>query len=411
MSLAQVEVLVPGTPITAHAFNADRTQLAISANSNQVRIYAQGNKGWQLTSTLSEHDKLVTSIDWAPHSNRIVTCSHDRNAYVYTNTHGAWTPTLVVLRLNRSATCVRWSPTEDKFAVASGARSIAICHYDQESDWWVAKHIKKPLRTTVLSLEWHPNSVLLAAGSADGVARVFSAWMKGIDSKPEPSVWGERLPFNTVCGEFASPAGGWVHGVAFSPSGDALAFVCKHRLGPTAHDSTLTVVYPTGADQTPRAVYAVQLASLPLLSLVFTSEGSIVAAGHDCEPMLFEGSVDGGWAQTRSLDDPDKRSGGSAVAARSGRLAQSEAFNVFRQADSRGVSSSAAAGSVASPGTRLTATGTELLTVHQNTITSVRKYDYEGAMVSTTGVDGRLALWNVHGEVGSVTRAMGRMGV
>ena len=33
-----------------------------------------------------------------------------------------WKPTLVLLRINRAATFVRWSPFEDKFAVASGAR-------------------------------------------------------------------------------------------------------------------------------------------------------------------------------------------------------------------------------------------------------------------------------------------------
>lgn len=32
---------------------------------------------------------------------------------------------------------------------------------------WVCKHIKKPIRSTVLSLDWHPNNVLLAAGSCD----------------------------------------------------------------------------------------------------------------------------------------------------------------------------------------------------------------------------------------------------
>jgi actin related protein 2/3 complex subunit 1A/1B len=90
-----------------------------------------------------------------------------------------WKPTLVLLRVNRSATFVRWSPNEQKFAVASGARTIAVCSYDDESNWWVAKHIKKPLRSTVLSLDWHPNSVLLAAGSADQKARVFSAYLKG----------------------------------------------------------------------------------------------------------------------------------------------------------------------------------------------------------------------------------------
>lgn len=132
----------------------------------------------------------MTSIDWAPRTNRIVTCSQDRNAYVWNYLPdptapgtSSWQPTLVLLRLNRSATFVRWSPNEEKFAVASGARTIAVCQFDEESDWWVAKHIKKPLRTTVLSLAWHPNSVLLASGSADGVARVFSAFMKGVDSK------------------------------------------------------------------------------------------------------------------------------------------------------------------------------------------------------------------------------------
>lgn len=32
---------------------------------------------------------------------------------------------------------------------------------------WVCKHIKKPIRSTILSLDWHPNNVLLAAGSCD----------------------------------------------------------------------------------------------------------------------------------------------------------------------------------------------------------------------------------------------------
>jgi actin related protein 2/3 complex subunit 1A/1B len=67
---------------------------------------------------------LVTSIDWAPTTNRIVTASQDRNAYVWNwdAREKAWKPTLVLLRINRAATHVRWSPREDKFAVACGAR-------------------------------------------------------------------------------------------------------------------------------------------------------------------------------------------------------------------------------------------------------------------------------------------------
>ncbi|KIJ24947.1 hypothetical protein M422DRAFT_274168, partial [Sphaerobolus stellatus SS14] len=157
-------------PLTAHAFSADRQQVAVSLNSNDAQIFTRSGSDWNLTETLSEHDKLVTSIDWAPNTNRIVTASQDRNAYVWQQAQDPntgrliWKPSLVLLRINRAATYVRWSPLEDKFAVASGARAIAICSFDPENDWWVSKLLKKPIRSTVLSIDWHPNNVLLAAG-------------------------------------------------------------------------------------------------------------------------------------------------------------------------------------------------------------------------------------------------------
>jgi actin related protein 2/3 complex subunit 1A/1B len=150
---------------------------------------------------------MITAIDWAPKSNRIVTSSQDRNAYVWQEQPDpetgklVWKPTLVLLRINRAATDVKWSPYEDKFAVSSGARyttlrfnflhiaynptfsAIAICSFDAENNWWVSKLLKKPIRSTVLSVDWHPNNVLLAAGSADMKARVFSAYIKEVDDK------------------------------------------------------------------------------------------------------------------------------------------------------------------------------------------------------------------------------------
>ncbi|KAI5900549.1 actin-related protein 2/3 complex, subunit 1 [Schizophyllum commune H4-8] len=362
------------TPITAHAFNADRSQVAVSLNSNSAQILQRGGPdGWTPIEQLSEHDKLITSIDWAPNSNRIVTASQDRNAYVWQETPDpetgrlVWKPTLVLLRINRAATVVRWSPKEDKFAVGSGARAIAICSFDPENNWWVSKLLKKPIRSTVLSVDWHPNNVLLAAGSADMKARVFSAYIKEVDEKPAPTVWGSKLPFNTVCGEYASPAGGWVHGVSFSPSGDVLAFV--------SHDSSVSVVYPAT-----NAIFNVRISSLPFVTLAWTSENSVVAAGHDCHPVVFQGDESQGWAGAGTLDD--MKSVGAAKAQTVGRL-NSGAFNVFKSADSRG--QAAAAGSQGL---------TKLPTVHQNTITSVRLYDYNGTQVSTTGVDGNLVIWD-----------------
>ena len=167
---------------------------------------------------------------------------------------------------------MRWSPSEAKFAAGSGARLIAICYFEGENDWWVSKHLKKPIKSTVTSLAWHPNSVLLAAGGTDGHARVLSSFIKNVDDRPEPSAWGERLPFGTVCGEYLNSTAGWVHDVAFSPSGNALAFV--------AHDSTLTVVYPSGPEQPPRAVVSVTTQLLPFTGLIWSTESEIIAAGY-----------------------------------------------------------------------------------------------------------------------------------
>lgn len=77
----------------------------------------------------------VAGIDWAPESNRIVTCGTDRNAYVWTLKGDVWKPTLVILRINRAARCVKWSPKENKFAVGSGSRLISVCYFEQENDW------------------------------------------------------------------------------------------------------------------------------------------------------------------------------------------------------------------------------------------------------------------------------------
>lgn len=57
---------------------------------------------------------------------------------------------------------------------------VSVCYYEKENDWWVAKQIKKPLRSTVTSLDWHPNNILLAMGACDFKARVFSAYIKEV---------------------------------------------------------------------------------------------------------------------------------------------------------------------------------------------------------------------------------------
>ena len=69
----------------------------------------------------------------------------------------------------------------------------------------------------------------------------------------------------------------WVHGCAFSPSGNALAF--------TAHDSSITVVYPSGPEEPPKAVVSLSTQLLPCLSLIWNGETEIIAAGYASNPL------------------------------------------------------------------------------------------------------------------------------
>ncbi|PHH80520.1 hypothetical protein CDD82_1688 [Ophiocordyceps australis] len=350
-------------PIADHSFSADRSTLAV-ARETVVELYRKTGKSFELQDRLKDHDKTVTSVDIALDSGRIVSCSQDRNALVWEPSPSGYKPTLVLLRISRAATFVRWSPSETKFAVGSGDRVIAVCYFEAENDWWVSKHVKKPIRSTITSVAWHPNSVLLAAGSTDAHARVLSSFIKGVDTKPEPGVWGERLPFNTVCGEFLNNSAGWVHSVAFSPSGNSLAFA--------AHDSSVTVVYPSAPEQPPRAVVTIATQLLPFKSLLWKSEDEIIAAGYDCEAFRFQGGEQG-W----QLVGPVQSNSGNE----SGHQREESALNMFRQMDLRGKAKD----------------DTQLKTLHQNTITMIRPFESSGGRVtkfSSSGVDGRIVIWN-----------------
>jgi len=350
-------------PIADHSFSADRRTVAVARDS-AVELYGRVGNAFKLRDELKGHDKAVTSVDIALNTGRIVSCSQDRNALVWEPSPTGYKPTLVLLRINRAATFVRWSPAETKFAVGSGDRVIAICYFEEENDWWVSKHLKKPIRSTITTVAWHPNSVLLAAGSTDAHARVFSSFIKGIDNRPEPSVWGERLPFNTVCGEYLNNSAGWVHAVAFSPGGDALAFA--------AHDSSITVVYPGGPDQPPRAVLSVNTQLLPFMGLIWNGESEIIAAGYDCEAFRFKGGISG-WQLSGTLEAKGRTGGSDAR--------EESALNMFKQMDLKGKAKG----------------DTQLKTVHQNTITTIRPYELSGGGVSrfsSSGVDGRLVIWH-----------------
>ncbi|EDO30959.1 predicted protein [Nematostella vectensis] len=351
------------TPITCFTFNKARNQLAFSPNDHTVHIYKKSGNKWTADVVLSEHGQRVTDMDWAQESNRLVTCAADRNAYVWTLQEGTWKPMLVILRINRAATCVRWSPKEDKFAVGSGARLISVCYFEKDNDWWVSKHIKKPIRSTVLGIDWHPNNLLLAAGSSDFKARVFSGFIKDVDGKTNRDTeWGKKASFGNCLAEFTNGRGGWVHSVSFSASGTKLAWV--------GHDSSISVVN-SGHEM---KVVTIQTDLLPLMQCIWITENSIVAAGHNNMPYLFTHDDNDKLTLIGKLDAPKKKEDSGAISA----MAKFRSLDKQGQSAEEGVSSSN--------------------TTHENSISKLDIYAGDKSNVSkfvTSGNDGRVVIWDV----------------
>jgi actin related protein 2/3 complex subunit 1A/1B len=355
MSVAQIERI--SVCISAHDWSPDKQRVALCPDTTEIIIYKKSGEKYDPEHVLTEHDAVVTSIVWGKQKNRLLTCSQDRNAYVWTYTNGVWKPVLVILRLNRSATLCTWSPAEDKFAVSSGAQCVSICYFEQDNNWWVSKHIKKEFTSTVLCCDWHPNNVLIAAGGTDMYTRVYSGFIKQIDTRSGLTTnFGNKLPFGTLLGEWKNPA--WVIATKWSPSGNKLAWTC--------HNSSLFVLHCSTTEE--RELHSVNYNLLPLRDFVWIDENTIIGGGYDCNLLLFE-CKGGSWQFSRPLDVKKETGGKGGGNVRD--LWKNRTQN--NQED--------------------TSTDQSLSTRHQNSISVVRKIDNN--TLSTTGLDGHIVVWDL----------------
>jgi actin related protein 2/3 complex subunit 1A/1B len=359
-------------PITCFSFNKDRSEIAIGLADHTVQIFRCNTSGgkptWTKVAHMVKHEGRVTGIDWAPESDKIVTVSSDRNAYVWIRNGAAWTPELVLLRIPRAATCVKWSPNEQKFAAGSSARLVAVCYYEKEQRCWVSKHIKKPIKSTVICIDWHPESILLAAGSSDLTCRILSTYLRDVDRKPVKEVepgkessqmaapstrtWGSNMTFAKVLHEFQCNA--WVSAVRFNADGTLVAFA--------THDSTLNV----GNAETLITNYG---RNLPLTDLLWTTVNKIVGVGHDRCPFEY-------LLQPGSLTYSGKHTGKGAKKAGG----FGNAMDRFKNLD-----------------VRAQTTSTEIDTVHSAPISALCiESGNNGAVRSfvTSGGEGLVHLWN-----------------
>ncbi|CAL0309727.1 unnamed protein product [Lupinus luteus] len=351
--------------ITSHAWSPDKSMVALCPNNSEVHIYKLVEDKWEKAHVLQKHDQVISGIDWSRRSNRIVTASHDRNSYVWNLEGSEWVPTLVILRLNRAALCVQWSPEENKFAVGSGAKTVCICYYEQENNWWVSKLIRKRHDSSVTSVSWHPNNILLATTSTDGKCRVFSTFIKGVDAKDSKKATSSDFKFGELIVQL-DLSSSWTFGVKWSPSGNTLAYV--------GHNSMIYFVDDVGPSPLAQNVV---FRDLPLRDVLFVSEKMVIGVGFDCNPMVFAADERGIWSFIRYLGEQEVVSSGSSYGSQF-----SEAFGKLYGQSKHGASNDAV----------------ETSKPHENCINSIMPMSEQGTLIrrfSTSGLDGRIVLWDL----------------
>ncbi|GAB1225810.1 hypothetical protein ENUP19_0263G0030 [Entamoeba nuttalli] len=352
--------------IGCHCWNGDATKIAYSPCSKEIIVASFDGNKFTTEAKLNEHDARVTGIDWAAQSNRIVSCSEDRNAYVWTqNENGEWVPVLVLLRIDFAATDIKWSPNETKFACASGNKLVAVCRFNEESNWWASDHVKK-FKSTVTKVAWSPDSLTVAAASTDFKARIFNAFNKTLDAKGSYSPFSEEDISSPKCKLgtflFETEASGWVHSVAYTPSGTTVVFV--------SHDSSISFIEANNGKPT---VQTIKCKTLPFLDILCISDNKVVAVGHHFNPCLFERGDDG-WKFVKELDQKQAPKSTGTMSA----------MDHFKSLSSRGTAAVKSAVE-------------EITTTHKNTVTCIRPMKYDEAWnvleFSTSGMDGNIAIW------------------
>jgi actin related protein 2/3 complex subunit 1A/1B len=358
--------------ISFHAWNADRSMVALSPNSSEVWIYKTNGKlesdtwGREPTWKLTEHGGYISGIDWHAGTNTLVTCGHDRNAYVWKLEGNEWKPTLVILRINRAATTVKWSPNGQKFAVASGAKCVPICHFDPGNDWWISKMVKKH-KSTVLSVDWSPNSKYIVTGACDFKCRILSAYIEGLDDSGADDFSGMWPAAHTFGEELAvfDGAAAWVNNVSWSPSGKRIAFVGQ---GASIHFVDL-----------PNQEQRILQDNLPYLLCEFLSDDSLIAVGFDNNPRVYTNN--GGTWQLAGKADPES----DKPQAKAVKKGFGSAFSKFQQADKEGAKFGSAKEE------------SKCLTYHKNTVLDLKLLGSGGLVkqVSTSSLCGRLLAWDL----------------
>jgi len=332
--------------ITCHAWNADCTQIVVACNSPLLEVYQVKGNSWEKIHVLEEHHQLVSAVDWNHATNRIISCSHDRNVVVWEKSE-TWKPDLVNFFQKRGVLDAAWSKKGDKFVVGSGSKTIGVGYFQDNLNAWNTRKARLN-ESSITCVRFDPSGLVVAAGSTDSTCIVMTAFLEDVDSNSAHE--GRFAGVNTF-GEvlYKIEAGAWVNALAWSPDANWLAVA--------VHNSK--VVF-TDFRKDVEKVWE----SKPFMSMDFVDNQTLICGGFDLTPIKFS-KTSSDWDGGSKIEVPEEQKVSEAASS------VKQARMMFEKKREREV----------------------ITTRHKNTILCVRRVN--DTHVSSSDILGELHIWSL----------------
>ena len=163
--------------ISAFCFNKDYSKCALSQKDNKIYIYKTPDifktSTWELEHTLDSHVLYVSCIDWNHKTNKILSCSFDKTAFVWEFINNKWVPSNIVInsKLKLGFLTCSWNENGDRLCLGTSGSQLYIGFFDPSTMWWQcieSKESKKSLhKSSVTTAKISPNSTYCVSGSTD----------------------------------------------------------------------------------------------------------------------------------------------------------------------------------------------------------------------------------------------------
>jgi len=289
------------TAISSVCFNKDGNQMAVAAD-DEIRIYQKG-KVWTLMHTLTDHTMKISGLDWHPETNKLLSVSHDRNAFVWTYDEGSatWEPTLVIVRCMKGLMCGKWSPDSKLMAIGSADKTLSVCNYEEAQNFWVSTKLrgKSGCRSTVICLAFLPDSQHIVIGSTDYKIRLALYKKKAVYPKAADPLTGDAKNKDGLHVLMEHEMDSWPQAVACAPSSNVIV-ACDSS-------SNFHVCALEGGEAT---WMKFPVLNLPSRSVAFLNDEVFVAGGYDRKPVQY--SISGADLSAKEVDAaksaaPDKK--------------------------------------------------------------------------------------------------------